>query len=168
MSLPSGCCPPVGRASCSEKAGIASVPSTPTTARIATIGAFTTRATQRSPSVGWWFGTSSPEDSASAARARAATRERGRGARRFFRSPITAGSRVRAASIAVMTDRAAATPITPRNGMPTTSSPASAMTTVIAANTTEPPAVATEVAADSSASMPFASCCRCRLRMNRA
>ena len=63
---------------------------------------------------------------------------------------------------------AAATPMTVRNGMPTTASAASAITTVRPAKTTAEPAVATARPIDSSMSMPPRSCIRCRLTMNSA
>ncbi len=52
--------------------------------------------------------------------------------------------------------------------MPTTDSPASAMTTVSPANTTALPAVPVAMAADSSTAAPQASWDRWRERMNRA
>ena len=57
--------------------------------------------------------------------------------------PSSAGSSVIATSTATATVPAAARPITVRNGMPTTASPASAMTTVAPAKTTAEPAVPT-------------------------
>jgi hypothetical protein len=52
--------------------------------------------------------------------------------------------------------------------MPTTSSPTSAMSTVMPANTTALPAVAVALATDSAGSSPSASCCRWRDTMNSA
>ena len=74
--------------------------------------------------------------------------------------PRTAGSSVSAMSTATATVTAAATPIWPRNGMPTTVSPASAMMTVSPANTTAEPAVPTARPAASSGSRPRLSSCR--------
>ena len=66
--------------------------------------------------------------------------------------PSSAGVSVIEISTAIATASAAATPIVVRNGMLATLSPSSAMITVIAANTTAEPAVATARAADSSGS----------------
>jgi hypothetical protein len=68
--------------------------------------------------------------------------------------PITAGSSVTAIITASDTVAAAARPMTVRNGMFTTTSPVSAITTVAPANTTALPAVAVACAADSRGSMP--------------
>ena len=127
---------------------MARVPRIPTTAITATIGAFSTSRTQRSPS-DWW--------SVTAAVALRAAREPGRGASRPFANPIMAGSMVRETRIARRTAAAADTPMPLRNGMSTTSNPSSAMMTVTPAKTTALPAVATAVPADSSGSMPLPS-----------
>ena len=74
--------------------------------------------------------------------------------------PSSAGSRVSAMSTATATVTAAARPIWVRNGMPTTDSAASAMTTVRPAKTTADPAVPTARPAASSGSRPAASSCR--------
>ena len=71
-------------------------------------------------------------------------------------------------STATATVTAAATPISPRNGMPTTVSPASAMITVSPANTTAEPAVPTARPAASSGVAPSASSLRYRETMNSA
>lgn len=63
---------------------------------------------------------------------------------------------------------AAARPMTLRNGMLTTSSPTSAMTTVRPAKTTALPAVAVAAAAASFGAMPAPRFCRYRVRMNSA
>ena len=89
--------------------------------------------------------------------ARFQAREPSLGMRRPFASPSSAGNRVVATPIAMSTATAAPTPITERNGMPTTSSPSSAMMTVTPAKTTALPAVPTAIAADSSGSSPLAS-----------
>lgn len=115
--------------------------------------------THRAPSV---------PPSAGSASSRRAAREVGPGRSRSPASAISAGSTVSATSTATHTAPAAATPITDRNGMPTTDNPHRAMTTVVPAKTTAVPAVATARAADSSTAMPSASWCRCRDRMNSA
>lgn len=61
----------------------------------------------------------------------------------FGQKPRSAGTRVRAISTAMVTAPAAARPILVSIGIPTTDSPASAMTTVSPANTTADPAVPT-------------------------
>ena len=66
--------------------------------------------------------------------------------------PSIAGSSVSAISSATATEPAAARPMTVRKGMPTTVRPHSAMITVRAAKTTEPPAVPAASPTDSSAS----------------
>ena len=71
-------------------------------------------------------------------------------------------------STATATAMAAATPMIVRNGMPATARPSSAMITVIAANTTAEPEVATARAADSSGSMPCFSWSWWREMMNSA
>ena len=71
-------------------------------------------------------------------------------------------------STAMTTVAAAATPMTVRNGIPTTESAASAITTVSPAKTTAEPAVPTARPMDSSTSMPARSCNRCRLTMKSA
>ena len=71
--------------------------------------------------------------------------------------PKMAGSSVVAMRTAVRTVPAAASPITVRNGMPTTDNAASAMITVHPANTTAVPAVPTAIAADSAGDSPAAS-----------
>jgi hypothetical protein len=82
--------------------------------------------------------------------------------------PSIAGINVTAMAIATSTVPAAASPMTVRKGMPTTDRPARAMTTVMPANTTAPPAVALARAADSSTLCPSARFWRCRVTMNRA
>jgi hypothetical protein len=74
--------------------------------------------------------------------------------------PTMAGNNVSAMSTAMATVAAAARPISVRNGMPTTESPASAITTVRPANTTADPAVPTARPAASSGSPPTCSSCR--------
>ncbi len=74
--------------------------------------------------------------------------------------PNRAGSRVSATMTATATVPAAASPIDVRNGMPTTESAASAMTTVRPANTTAEPAVPTARPAACSPSEPRESSCR--------
>ena len=71
-------------------------------------------------------------------------------------------------STAMATAIAAATPMTVRKGMPATERPSSAMITVIAANTTAEPDVATARAADSSGSRPCFNWSWCREMMNSA
>lgn len=83
-------------------------------------------------------------------------------------NPSSAGSSVVATSTAISTAPAALRPITVRNGIPTTDSPAIAITTVSPANTTALPAVPTASAADSSGSNPWASPARWRLTMKSA
>ncbi len=134
-------------------------------AMMKTRGAFITMRTQRPPSDG--FAVPSPSCSA-AARARRCAREPALGTRRPRATPMIAGMRVTAMLTATSTANAAPTPMTDRNGMPTTSRPSSAMITVTPANTTAPPAVATACAADSSGSSPCASCDLCRDRMKSA
>ena len=141
-------------------AGIAAMPSTPMTSTRNTTGAFSTRSTQRRPIVRLPL--------SSAALARRWARLPAFGTNRRPSTPSSAGSSVTAAATATRTANAAATPMTLRNGMPTTSSPSSAMMTVSPANTTAPPAVATDSAALSSGSCPRASWVRWRERMNRA
>ena len=82
--------------------------------------------------------------------------------------PSIAGSRVSAISTAMATPTAAATPMVLRKGMPATDNPQRAIITVIPANTTAEPEVATACATDSSGSMPSCSWSRCREVMNRA
>ena len=81
--------------------------------------------------------------------------------------PSIAGSSVSAISSATVTDAAAASPMTVRNGMPTTVRPHSAMITVRAAKTTELPAVPMASGTDSSGVMPLSRLVRCLDRMNR-
>ncbi len=54
----------------------------------------------------------------------------------------------------------------PTNGMPEKTSETSAITTVMPANTTAPPAVAAARATDSRTSMPSLSCSLWRVTMN--
>ena len=82
--------------------------------------------------------------------------------------PRIAGSSVVATSTATATVIAAARPISARNGMPTTVSPASATITVRPANTTAEPAVPTARPAARSWVSPVASSWRYRETMNRA
>ncbi len=94
-----------------------------------------------------------------------------RGRRRSIRRPTkpsTAGTSVSASSTATTTVAAAARPISVRNGMPATTSPASAMTTVMPAVSTAEPAVPTAVATASPTSRPRSSSCRNRVKMNSA
>ncbi len=56
----------------------------------------------------------------------------------------------------------------PTNGMPENTSETSAITTVMPAKTTAPPAVAAERAIDSRISMPSLSWSLCRVTMNSA
>src|SRR4029079_19671300 len=65
---------------------------------------------------------------------------------------MTAGSSVTAISTASDTVTAAARPMTVRNGICTTTSPTSAITTVAPANTTAPPAVAVACSGESARS----------------
>ena len=74
--------------------------------------------------------------------------------------PSSAGSSVSAIATASTTVNAAANPIWVRNGMSTTNSPASAITTVSPANTTADPAVPTARPTASSGSSPVPSSCR--------
>ena len=67
--------------------------------------------------------------------------------------PSSAGTRVRATSIATATVSAASRPIQDRNSMPATTRAASAMITVAAAKTTAEPAVPTAMPAASGAGM---------------
>ena len=117
-----------------------------------TTGAFMTTPTQRAPierdALSSWL---------MAAKARRSAREPALGARRRLARPMMAGSRVMAIETATKTANALAIPMVERNGMPTTKSPSRAMITVMPANTTAPPAVATDCAADSSGSIPAAS-----------
>jgi len=71
--------------------------------------------------------------------------------------PKMAGSSVVAMRTAVRTVPAAVSPITVRNGMPTTDNAARAMITVQPANTTAVPAAPTATAADSTGGSPAAS-----------
>jgi hypothetical protein len=89
-----------------------------------------------------------------------------RGSTRLPAKPSSAGSSVMATSTATATVPAAARPMTARNGMLTTASPASAMTTVMPAKTTAEPAVPTARAAASSGARPSTRFCRCREVMN--
>ena len=73
-----------------------------------------------------------------------------------------------AMSTASVTVNAAASPITVRNGMPTTLSAASAMNTVSPANNTAEPAVPVARAMDSATGIPAITCLRCRDTMNSA
>ena len=68
----------------------------------------------------------------------------------------------------IATVPAAARPITVRNGIPTTDSPASAISTVSPAKTTAVPAVPVALAIDSSIGMPAFTWLRCRETMNSA
>ena len=69
---------------------------------------------------------------------------------------------------AIATPTAAAMPMIDRNGMPATERPTSAIITVIPANTTAEPAVATARATDSSGSIPAPSWSRWREVMKSA
>jgi hypothetical protein len=71
---------------------------------------------------------------------------------RFGKKPSSAGTRVSATSTAITTAPAAASPIFASDGIPTTSRPASAITTVVPAKTTAEPAVPTARPAAVSAS----------------
>ena len=78
----------------------------------------------------------------------------------------SAGMRVTAARIAVITATAENIPIERTNGRRVTASEHSARMTVTPAKTTAAPDVATDRAIDSGIPMPSASCSRCRARMN--
>jgi hypothetical protein len=81
-------------------------------------------------------------------------------------NPTIAGNNVSATRTAMATVPAADRPMTVRNGIPTTVRPASAMRTVVPANTTALPAVAAATPTASSGGFPFASSDRYRDRMN--
>ena len=81
-------------------------------------------------------------------------------------NPSMAGTSVREITSARNTAPAAATPMIVRNGMPTTASPHSAMMTVAAANTTEPPAVPAASPTAWSGGIPRSTPSRCRAMMN--
>ena len=80
----------------------------------------------------------------------------------------SAGSRVSAASTATTTAIAAISPIVVTSGMLATASDTSAIVTVLPANATAPPDVATARASDSRTSRPLASPRKCRVTMNSA
>ena len=82
--------------------------------------------------------------------------------------PRIAGRSVVAASTATATEIAAVKPRVVTRGIPATASEQSAITTVVPAKTTAPPAVATARATDSSTSSPSASWRRWRLTMKSA
>jgi hypothetical protein len=82
--------------------------------------------------------------------------------------PSSAGNSVSATSMASSTTPAAVNPITVRNGIPTTDRPHNAMITVIAAKTTELPAVPTANGIDSAGVRPRRMLVRCRDRTNSA
>ena len=135
---------------------MARVPRIVITPRVASTGRFMTPVTQRSPMVRCARSVVEPVETSPMC-ARFQAREPSLGMRRPFASPSSAGNRVVATPIAMSTATAAPTPITERNGMPTTSSPSSAMMTVTPAKTTALPAVPTAIAADSSGPSPLAS-----------
>ena len=126
---------------------------------VVSTGRFMTPRTQRRPSVG---------GASLAGWARCQAREPSFGAGLAPAVATSAGSSVTAAAMAMSTAKAAPTPMTERKGTPTTSRPSRAMMTVAPAKTTALPAVPTATAADSSGSIPCASCARWRDRMNRA
>jgi hypothetical protein len=152
--VPPAAKPLSGSARVSRSAGTAST-SSPATAAVRTAaGRRLTAASQRAP----WVGRARPGTPACAVRlARRAARDPGLGASREPAMPKMAGSSVVAIRTAVRTVPAALSPITVRNGMPTTDKAASAMITVEPANTTAVPAVPTATAADSAGASPAAS-----------
>ena len=83
-------------------------------------------------------------------------------------APSRAGSSVVAPATATTTAVAAQKPSFVTSGMPANSSDTSAITTVVPANSTAPPAVAVARAIDSSISMPSRSCSLWRVTMKRA
>jgi hypothetical protein len=83
-------------------------------------------------------------------------------------APSSAGSSVTAAVTATTTATAALYPIVTTNGIPEKSSDTSAITTVVPAKTTAPPAVAVARAIDSRISIPSFSCSLWRVTMNSA
>ena len=73
-----------------------------------------------------------------------------------------------ATTTATITAKATANAIVVMDGVPTTTRPSMAITTVEPANTTAPPAVASARPMDSTTSIPATRCSRCRDMMNRA
>ncbi len=82
--------------------------------------------------------------------------------------PSRAGSSVRARATITATAPADTRPMIVTAGMPAMARPMMAMTTVVPANSTAAPDVATARAADSSTVMPAARCSRWRVTTNRA
>jgi hypothetical protein len=137
-----------GMPSWSPAAGIASAPRRATPRVSTRIGRRSTNRAQRSPP---W-----PSDLS----ARPPTRRADRDSTFSGTNPRIAGTSVSATSTATITAPAAASPILLSTGMPTTISPASAITTVRPAKTTADPAVPTASETASTAGSP-------RLRSSR-